>query len=59
MVDFGFAKIINDRTFTICGTPDYIAPEVLLNKGHSTAVDWWSLGVLIYEMMVGITPFFN
>ena len=55
--DFGFAKIVKDRTFTICGTPDYIAPEVLISKGHNAAVDWWSLGVLIYEMISGRTPF--
>ena len=37
-----------------CGTPAYIAPEILLNKGHGKAVDWWTLGVLIYEMVWGI-----
>mgnify|MGYP001440972244 CR=1 FL=1 len=49
LTDFGFAKILNEgRTFTICGTPEYIAPEVILNQGHGKAVDWWTLGVLIY-----------
>ena len=58
LTDFGFAKILNEgRTFTICGTPEYIAPEVILNQGHGKAVDWWTLGVLIYEMHAGIDPF--
>jgi serine/threonine protein kinase len=53
LTDFGFAKIIEGRTYTICGTPEYIAPEILLKKGHGKAVDWWALGVLIYEMNHG------
>eukprot|EP01066_Platyproteum_vivax_P014325 Platyproteum_vivax@DN6421_c0_g1_i1.p1 len=57
LADFGFAKLIDYRTFTLCGTPEYIAPEVLLNKGHGKAVDWWTLGILIYEMIVGYPPF--
>ena len=43
--------------YTLCGTPEYIAPEVLLNKGHGKGVDWWTLGILMYEMMVGQPPF--
>jgi len=57
LTDFGFAKIIEYRTYTLCGTPEYIAPEVLLNKGHGKPVDWWCLGILIYEMIVGYPPF--
>eukprot|EP00397_Hematodinium_sp_SG-2012_P005771 GEMP01005793.1.p1 GENE.GEMP01005793.1~~GEMP01005793.1.p1 ORF type:complete len:330 (+),score=48.50 GEMP01005793.1:104-1093(+) len=57
LTDFGFAKIIEYRTYTLCGTPEYIAPEVLLNKGHGKPVDWWTLGILIYEMLVGYPPF--
>jgi len=57
LADFGFAKVIEHRTYTLCGTPEYIAPEVLLNKGHGKPVDWWTLGILIYEMIVGYPPF--
>lgn len=59
ITDFGFAKRIDFKTYTLCGTPEYIAPEVLLNKGHGKGVDWWTLGILIYEMLTGEPPFID
>mmetsp|Transcript_23756 Transcript_23756/g.77245 ORF Transcript_23756/g.77245 Transcript_23756/m.77245 type:complete len:910 (-) Transcript_23756:1251-3980(-) len=59
VVDFGLAKVLEkgQKTFTTCGTPDYLAPEVMTGHGHNWSVDWWAVGVLIYELLNGRPPF--
>ena len=64
LTDFGLSKqgifkLNKDQTTTICGTPEYLAPEIVIGEGHGKAVDWWSLGILMFEMFVGRPPFQN
>jgi len=59
IIDFGFAKVLDEsaKTYTLCGTPQYLAPEIVKSQGHGFSADWWAFGILLYEMLTGSPPF--
>mmetsp|Transcript_47439 Transcript_47439/g.34724 ORF Transcript_47439/g.34724 Transcript_47439/m.34724 type:complete len:272 (-) Transcript_47439:132-947(-) len=62
LADFGLSKFLqgqNDQTYSFCGTAEYLAPEILEMKGHNFSVDWWTFGILLYEMATGRPPFMH
>jgi serine/threonine protein kinase len=59
LIDFGLAKVCEGQTYTVCGLPEYLAPEILLNKGYGKEIDWWAFGCFVYELLVGISPFYE
>jgi serum/glucocorticoid-regulated kinase 2 len=61
IIDYGLAKMLkaDEVATSYCGTPEYLSPEMVAHAGHDKTVDWWAIGILIYELLIGVTPFFN
>jgi serine/threonine protein kinase len=61
LIDFGLSKMMKNSELsqTLCGTPEYLAPEMITQEGHDRMVDWWAVGIMAFELIVGVTPFYN
>ena len=61
LIDFGLSRILDmdDMALTFWGTPEYWSPEMINEWGHNVSTDWWALGIIVYEMLIGIPPFYD